>query len=577
MPWSRLASGRRPYGRARRWRSTPAPPCIVGAGQYLHRAGDRRRRARAGRADGRGGAGRHRRRRARRRAGGVDSIARRQRAVVALRQPGVGARRSPRHRAPASSPYTTVGGNTPQSLVNRTALDIAAGRTDLAILAGGEAWRTRMRARNGNGIRLDWAKAPDAAADDDRRRARHDAPGRGRQRASTSRCRCIRCSRSAIRAAAGTPPDEHLADDRRAVVALQRRRRRQPVTRGSATPESPRRSSHVTPRQPDHRLPVPQGDELQQRRRHGGGADHVLGARRPRALGIATRPLGLPPRRHRLPRAQPSCRTAGTFADTPAIRIGGRRALELAGIGIDDVALVDLYSCFPSAVQLGAASLGLDLDASSPAPAAWRSPADRGTTTSMHAIATDRRRAPRAARRAGARLGQRRLRSRSTRSASTAPCRPPTGFRHERPQRRDRRPAARELADRRRAQPAPATIEAYTVMFERDGDAASRRSPRACSRRPAGLGDVGRRRRDATAMTEGEWVGRRVRIDADRRLCMSDSTPAAAERGRASSSTATPATTTPSPSSSPRTAASSPASRRSPATLRSTARRTTRS
>ena len=48
-------------------------------------------------------------------------------------------------------------------------------------------------------------------------------------------------------------------------------------------------------------------------------------------------------------------------AETPAIRIGGRRALDLAGVGIDDVALVDLYSCFPSAVRAGAAPLGLEL------------------------------------------------------------------------------------------------------------------------------------------------------------------------------------------------------------------------
>ncbi len=55
---------------------------------------------------------------------------------------------------------TTVGGNAPQALVNRTALDIAAGRTDLAVLAGGEAWRTRMRVQRGQASRLDWAKAP---------------------------------------------------------------------------------------------------------------------------------------------------------------------------------------------------------------------------------------------------------------------------------------------------------------------------------------------------------------------------------------------------------------------------------
>jgi acetyl-CoA C-acetyltransferase len=47
---------------------------------------------------------------------------------------------------------------------------------------------------------------------------------------------------------------------------------------------------------------------------------------------------------------------------SPAIRIGGTRALELAGSGIDDMAYVDLYSCFPSAVQVAAAELGLPVD-----------------------------------------------------------------------------------------------------------------------------------------------------------------------------------------------------------------------
>jgi acetyl-CoA C-acetyltransferase len=47
------------------------------------------------------------------------------------------------------------------------------------------------------------------------------------------------------------------------------------------------------------------------------------------------------------------------FHRSPAIRIAGRRALELADRAIDDVHLVDLYSCFPSAVQVAAAELGL--------------------------------------------------------------------------------------------------------------------------------------------------------------------------------------------------------------------------
>ena len=47
---------------------------------------------------------------------------------------------------------------------------------------------------------------------------------------------------------------------------------------------------------------------------------------------------------------------------SPAIRIGGARALELAGLGIDDMDHVDLYSCFPSAVQVAATELGLPVD-----------------------------------------------------------------------------------------------------------------------------------------------------------------------------------------------------------------------
>ncbi|MFM8819189.1 MAG: acetyl-CoA acetyltransferase [Phenylobacterium sp.] len=50
------------------------------------------------------------------------------------------------------------------------------------------------------------------------------------------------------------------------------------------------------------------------------------------------------------------------FHSSPAMRLTGERALEMAGIGIDDIAAFDLYSCFPSAVQVGAESLGLALD-----------------------------------------------------------------------------------------------------------------------------------------------------------------------------------------------------------------------
>jgi acetyl-CoA C-acetyltransferase len=50
------------------------------------------------------------------------------------------------------------------------------------------------------------------------------------------------------------------------------------------------------------------------------------------------------------------------FHSSPAMRLTGARALEMAGIGLADIEHIDLYSCFPSAVQIGAEELGLAFD-----------------------------------------------------------------------------------------------------------------------------------------------------------------------------------------------------------------------
>ena len=50
------------------------------------------------------------------------------------------------------------------------------------------------------------------------------------------------------------------------------------------------------------------------------------------------------------------------FHTSPGIRITGARALELAGTQVEELAFVDLYSCFPSAVQVAADELGLSQD-----------------------------------------------------------------------------------------------------------------------------------------------------------------------------------------------------------------------
>ncbi|TNE36982.1 MAG: acetyl-CoA acetyltransferase [Alphaproteobacteria bacterium] len=50
------------------------------------------------------------------------------------------------------------------------------------------------------------------------------------------------------------------------------------------------------------------------------------------------------------------------YHSSPAIRLMGQKAFQMAGWSVGDVDYIDLYSCFPIAVQLGAHELGLDLD-----------------------------------------------------------------------------------------------------------------------------------------------------------------------------------------------------------------------
>lgn len=50
------------------------------------------------------------------------------------------------------------------------------------------------------------------------------------------------------------------------------------------------------------------------------------------------------------------------FHSSPAIRLTGERALQMAGLDLSEIDIIDLYSCFPSAVQVAAEELGLALD-----------------------------------------------------------------------------------------------------------------------------------------------------------------------------------------------------------------------
>ncbi len=183
-----------------------------------------------------------------------------------------------------------------------------------------------------------------------------------------------------------------------------------------------------------------------------------------------------------------------TFTDTPAIRIGAQRALDLAGVGIDDIEVVDLYSCFPSAVQLGAQSLGLSLDRQLTRTGGLSFAGGPWNNYVMHAIATvvaDLRERPGAHGFVWANGGF--VTKHAFGVYSTTP--PAAGFRHADPQAEIDAMPKRALDAEATGE---ATIEAYTVMHTREGtpETAHARVPSAV--RGAHMGDG-----------ERPWCGRR--------------------------------------------------------------------
>jgi acetyl-CoA C-acetyltransferase len=153
------------------------------------------------------------------------------------------------------------------------------------------------------------------------------------------------------------------------------------------------------------------------------------------------------------------------LCSSPAIAANGRAALSLAGIGADDVAHVDLYSCFPSAVQMGAAALGFGLDRPLTVTGGLTfcgGPLNNYVTHSIASMASVLRSDPGAIGITTA-LGWYATKH-SIGVWSTTP--PTTPFRHAHPQ------DEVDATPTRRAAPeysGPVTIEAWSVMHDRDG------------------------------------------------------------------------------------------------------------
>ena len=277
------------------------------------------------------------------------------RAVVALRRTRVslvGERpgRRPRHRSHGDGRQLRPDGREPDRVGH------PGGETDMVLLTGGEAVAHRRRRPEGVDRRaaVDDPARGHAAARAARRATRPDpAPGDGARhlhaRADLPDVRDVVCG------PLGPPLDEH----RQRVAALWSRfsevAGEQPATPGSERAHTADEIATGHARQPHDRLPVHEAHELNNNVEQSAASDPVLG-RGGRATLASRATAGCSRTRAPTPTTTGTCRTGPICTRRrPSARRAG--ALELAGTDGDELAHVDLYSCFPSAVQIGAAEL----------------------------------------------------------------------------------------------------------------------------------------------------------------------------------------------------------------------------
>ena len=252
--------------------------------------------------------------------------------------------------------YTGVGGNVPQSLVNQACADITAGTAEVVLIAGAETWRSRKRLKAA-GVRPDWSKQDDSVpvppgAED---AVEMSSPAQDRIGLALP-SHVYPWFEEALRVAAGETQDEH----RRKIGALWARFNEVAQQNPHAWSNKAWTAEQIAEPGPDNRMiSWPYTKLLNSNNMVDQGAVLIL-----TSVGKATA-LQIPRERWVFPWAGTDSHDTYSIAErldyhrSPAIRIGAARALELAGLGIDDIDLIDIYSCFPSAVQVAANELRL--------------------------------------------------------------------------------------------------------------------------------------------------------------------------------------------------------------------------
>ena len=262
---------------------------------------------------------------------------------------------------PAECGLMPIGGNGAQTLAARTARSIAAGELDVALLAGAECIFTRIAARRRpDRPLLPWTTQPPGTPEPARFGAdREPVTDVERARGLDRPLRVFPLFETALRAASCEAPDVHQARVARLWAGFSEVAAGNPFawSRAARTPEE---LKDVTP---DNRMiAYPYPKRMNANDRVDMGAALILCSLE------AARAAGVPDDRMVFPVAAADAEDhwflthRDDLCSSPAIRVASQAMFDAAGIGIDDVAHVDLYSCFPCAVQIAAAEIGLPTD-----------------------------------------------------------------------------------------------------------------------------------------------------------------------------------------------------------------------
>lgn len=259
--------------------------------------------------------------------------------------------------APARAIYSTVGGNVPQKLVNELGAAIARGESRAALIVGAEALRTTADALR-TGLTLDWNEEPAGTMEDrgcgEPLASRHElAHGIGIP------VQTYPLFEHAIRGRRGASVAQHLAAMGRLMAPFTRVAAANPC---AALPIE-RSAAELTRIGPENRWighPYPKRlnayDKVDQ-----GAAVLMLSSALAAELGI-DRVRGVHLHGYADVNEKLRVLERADYASAPAVRAGALAALEMAGASLDAVELIDLYSCFPAAVEVGSEALGLAED-----------------------------------------------------------------------------------------------------------------------------------------------------------------------------------------------------------------------